>query len=86
MKKTKKTNVKRYTVVLSETEVRRLTLYAQQCGVQRPVALHRIVAQTLRSLATPDRHCDCNQLGLFDTLQIDIFNNAAPTNNVKPKT
>jgi hypothetical protein len=76
MNKTKKPRLKKYTLVLSEPEMRRLTRYAEQEGVDRPVALHRIVSQTLRQvpLSPVDRR-DENQLGLFDSLQIDIFNN-----------
>ena len=38
--------------------------------------------QALRQVAAvPANNCDANQLGLFDTLQIDIFNNTAVVNN-----
>ena len=76
MKKETKPKLKRYTLTLSEPEVRRLTAYAAENGIERPVALHRIVSQALRAYETtpPDRH-DKRQLGLFDSVQIDIFNN-----------
>ena len=78
MNKQKKPRLKKYTLVLSESEMRRLTRYAEQEGVDRPAALHRIVSQALRQvpLAPADRR-DENQLGLFDSLQIDIFNNTS---------
>lgn len=78
MKKSEKPKTKKYTLTLSECEVRRLTAYAAQAGVERPVALHRIVSQGLRQFGTsgpePD---DERQLRLFDSVQIDIFNNTA---------
>ena len=76
MKKETKPKPKKYTLTLSEPEVRRLTAYAAESGIERPVALHRIVSQALRAYeaAPPDRH-DKRQLGLFDSVQIDIFNN-----------
>lgn len=78
MKKPKGPKLKRYTLTLTEPEMRRLTRYADDCGIDRPTALHRLVSQSLRQVATAaaDRR-DENQLGLFDTLQIDIFNNTA---------
>ena len=62
--------------------MRRITLYAESNGVERTVALHRLVKQSLRNAASSvvvDRS-DANQLGLFDTLQIDIFNNTVKVN------
>lgn len=81
MKKSKQPKTKKYTLTLSEPEVRRLTAYAEASGVERPVALHRIVSQMLREYSqAPATRQDKRQLGLFDTLQIDIFNN---TNKVE---
>lgn len=77
-KSTSKSRVRRYTVTLSESEVRRLTRYADAAGTDRPTALHRLLSQSLREatngLAAAERH-DENQLGLFDSVQLDIFNN-----------
>lgn len=74
MKKPKTPKLKRYTLSLSETEVRRLTAYASQNGVERPVALHRIVSQSLRDYsAATAAPKDKRQLGLFDSVQINIF-------------
>ena len=71
-------HVKRYTVTLSDCEVRRLTRYAKASNIDRPTALHRLLSQSLREatadLSEAPAHNE-NQLGLFDTLQIDIFNN-----------
>lgn len=77
-----KPKAKRYTVALNECEMRRLTVYAAACGVDRPTALARLVRQSLREVAAgvkvPDT--DENQLRLFDSVQIDIFNNTAKVN------
>jgi hypothetical protein len=80
MKKTKssKGRVRRYTVTLSECEVLRLTRFADSANIDRPTALHRLLSQSLREatagLAADAKH-DENQLGLFDSVQLDIFNN-----------
>ncbi|MBP3762563.1 MAG: hypothetical protein J6I49_01635 [Bacteroidales bacterium] len=67
---------KRYTVTLSECEMRRLTAYADSNAIDRPTALHRLVRQSLReNAAAVQGRVDKKQLGLFDTLQIDIFDN-----------
>lgn len=74
---------RKYTITLSECEMRRLTAYAASCGVDRPAALGRLVRQSLREAAAglqSDAAQDLNQLGLFDTLQIDIFNNTSKVN------
>ena len=77
-KKTDKRRVRRYTVTLSESEVRRLTHFADSSGIDRPTALHRLLSQSLRDatagMSVADRG-DEKQLGLFDSVQIDIFNN-----------
>lgn len=80
MKKSKKPKPKKYTLTLSEPEVRRLSAYAEESGVERPVALHRIVSQVLRQYSmSPAAKHDKRQLGLFDSVQIDIFNNTTKT-------
>ncbi len=77
--KSKKPKLKKYTLSLNECEMRRLTSYAESNGIDRAVALHKLVKQSLRNAAASvmaDR-TDVNQLGLFDTVQIDIFNNTS---------
>lgn len=82
MAKLKKNKTKKYILNLTEMEVRRLTAYANGNGLERPVALHRIVSQALRQYeCTPSPKCDKRQLGLFDSLQIDIFNNTTKVNS-----
>ncbi len=86
MKSMKKPRVKRYTLTLSEMEMRRLNVYAEQSGIDRPTALHRIVSQALRQIELSSQgQCDTNQLGLFDSLQIDIFNNTSRVDELGSK-
>lgn len=67
-------------ITLSPKEKEVLTLYAAEQGVSRPVALRRIVKRQLKeylhnrsvAAATP-----ANQLDIFDSVQIDIFNNTS---------
>ena len=77
MSKKEKIKAKRYTVALSECEMRRLTVYAAQCGVDRPTARGRLIRQSLRDVAAGVKadNTDEKQLRLFDSVQIDIFNN-----------
>lgn len=82
--KPKKPKLRKYTLSLSETEVRRLTAYAEASGMERPAALHRIVSQMLRQYdQSPVSRQDKRQLGLFDSVQIDIFNNTTKVEVVK---
>lgn len=75
-KKAQKKRVRRYTVSLSESEVRRLTRYADSEGIDRPTALHRLLSHGLHQVDdTAPQAVSPGQLGLFDSIQIDIFNN-----------
>lgn len=59
-----------------------LSLYASEMGVSRPVALRRIVKRQLREyLRNHNLVSDvpANQLDIFDSVQIDIFNNTSKT-------
>lgn len=77
-----KPKTKKYTLTLSESEMRRLSAYAEVNGLARPTALHRIVSQTLREFTwTPACIHDKRQLGLFDSVQIDIFAGTSVVNN-----
>lgn len=73
---------KKYVVTLSECEMRRLSVYAEQNGIDRPTALSRLLHRSLREAASMVRadNSDDNQLGLFDAVQIDIFNNTTKVN------
>lgn len=83
MANTPKIKPRRYTVALSECEMRRLTVYAASCGVDRPTALARLVRSSLREVAAGVKAeaSDEKQLRLFDSVQIDIFNNTAKVTN-----
>lgn len=69
-------------IALSPKEKEVLTLYAAEQGVSRPAALRRIVKRQLKEFlrnrnvvaASP-----ANQLDIFDSVQIDIFNNTSKT-------
>lgn len=81
MARQERPKTRKYTLTLSELEVRRLTAYAEDSGMERPAALHRIVSQVLRQYdCAPAREHDKRQLGLFDSVQIDIFNNTSKAN------
>ena len=72
----RKTRKKKISFALPEREGEMLALYAKEMGVSRPAAVRRMVKSALREhfqdrpKAQPE-----NQLGLFDAVQIDIFNN-----------
>lgn len=73
---------KKYILTLSERESVRLGAYADRLGISRPMALQRLTKQALHQVSDiPNGKCDTNQLGLFDTLQIDIFNNTSRVEN-----
>lgn len=71
---------KKFSFVLPQREDELLTLYAKQHSLARPEAVRRILRDFLRQYraelpkAEPE-----NQLGLFDSLQIDIFNSTSKT-------
>ncbi len=70
--------VKKISFTLPEREGEMLKSYAAELGISRQTAVKRMVREALKqykasSLSSEPR----NQLGLFDTLQIDIFNNAS---------
>ena len=69
-------------ISLSAREKEVLSLYASELGLSRPIALRRMVKRQLKEFlhtrsmgaATP-----ANQLDIFDSVQIDIFNNTSKT-------
>lgn len=76
------TKAKKISITLPEREGEMLKSYAADLGISRQAAVKRMVRDALKqyksSVATPEPR---NQLGLFDTLQIDIFNNASKIND-----
>lgn len=80
---TKKSNkAKRISISLSEREGELLARYAKETGTTRPAAVRRFVHECLRQYKSLSRSSEPeNQLGLFDSLQIDIFNITSKTND-----
>ena len=79
--KTKKSKVhkaKRISIALPEREDDVLNQYAQNCGISRTTAVKRIVREALKQYSSNLAKTEPkNQLGLFDTLQMDIFFNTS---------
>lgn len=78
--KSKTPKPKRYTLALSHRELKRLSAYAAAIGIGRPAALAKLMKKALREAASSIKGKEepaPNQLGLFDSLQMDIFNNSS---------
>lgn len=74
----KKSNVKKFSVSLPEQEGRLLKLYADDFGISRPMAIRRMVRECLRQYSKAKGElAPANQLDLFDSVQIDIFDDIA---------
>ncbi len=71
----------RIAITLSEKEGEWLSLYAKEIGSTRPAIIHRMVREGLRQYkAMRGGHIEPkNQLDLFDSIQVDIFNNTSKT-------
>ena len=79
--RSKMRRLKKITITLSEKEGEWLSLYAQDLGISRPDVVRRLMREGLRQYKTsrggsvvPE-----NQLELFDSIQVDIFNNTTKT-------
>lgn len=71
---------KKFSFVLPEREDELLTLYAKEHSISRPESARRILRDFLRQYrSTIAKSEPDNQLGLFDSLQIDIFNSTSKT-------
>lgn len=71
---------KKMSLAFSVRDGERLALYASDMGVSRPAALRRIVHQFLADYVKHrGETAPANQLDIFDSVQIDIFNNATKT-------
>ncbi len=80
VKKAKTRKAKKISITLPEREGERLKMYAKELGISRPAAVRRIVRDALKQYkVTSHKDEPQNQLGLFDTLQVDIFNNRTKT-------
>ena len=79
--RSKMRRLKKITITLSEKEGEWLSLYAQDLGISRPDVVRRLMREGLRQYkasrggsVVPE-----NQLELFDSIQVDIFNNTSRT-------
>lgn len=81
MKKNKSTKkTKKLTVSLSMRDFDKLTAYAKKQCVSRPLAAKRLLKTQIAALVVEKQQKQSeNQLGLFDSMQIDIFNNTSRT-------
>jgi hypothetical protein len=81
MKKKKSTKkAKKVIVTLSARDYDKLTLLAQKQNVSRPLVAKRLLRAQLSTLAFEKQQKQSeNQLGLFDSMQIDIFNGTSKT-------
>ena len=71
---------KKLTVALSVRDFDKLTAFAKTQGKSRPVVAKRLLHAQLTALAVEKQKCNPkNQLGLFDSMQIDIFNGVSKT-------
>ena len=78
--KKKQKRTKKIVLSLSERDYAKLTQCAASQNVTRSIAAKRLIHAQLATLAV-ERQADAekNQLGLFDSLQIDIFNQTSKT-------
>ena len=82
VKKAKAKKTKKISITLPEREGEVLKVYAKELGITRPAAVKRIVRETLKQYKTAAAKAEPkNQLGLFDSLQVDIFNNTSKTSD-----
>lgn len=79
-KKRVKNKAKKITVSLSVRDYEKITQYAKEQNISRPLAAKRLLRAQLAKIQTEkvERQAK-NQLGLFDSVQIDIFNNTSKT-------
>lgn len=74
--RSKNVKKKKYVIALSEREMQALSDYAIEMDVTRPLALRSIVKTYLKEYEKRSiTHVPDNQLSLFDSIQLDIFNN-----------
>ena len=79
----RKPKKKKVIITLPEREGEMLKAYAKHNGTTCPAAVHRMVRQTLRQfkaeVAKQGKAEPKNQLNIFDSIQVDIFNNTSRT-------
>lgn len=80
----RKPKKKKVVITLPEREGEMLKAYARLNGTTCPAAVHRMVRQALRQFKAESAQSKPepqNQLNLFDTIQVDIFNNTSKVIN-----
>lgn len=71
---------KKIVVTLSHTDYEKLCAYAKSQGASRPLIAKRLIKSQLATLAIEkQQRLSKNQLGLFDSMQLDIFNGSSKT-------
>lgn len=81
MKKKKKNRPKRIVVTLSSRDYEKLTEIARRDNATRPVVAKRMIKKQLASIAVEKQQkAVANQLGLFDTVQLDILGGTSKVN------
>jgi hypothetical protein len=71
---------KKLVVTLPYTDFERLSAYAKSQGASRPIVAKRLIKAQLAELAIEKQQRQVkNQLGLFDSMQLDIFNGTSKT-------
>ena len=71
---------KKVVVSLPYTDFERLSVYAKSQDVSRPLAAKRLIKAQLVALSVERQKKGVeNQLGLFDSMQLDIFNGTSKT-------
>ena len=81
--RSKKIKKKKVSIALPEWEGEMLKVYAKEHRTTCPAAVHKMVRQTLRQFKS-ERNALAkaepkNQLNIFDSIQVDIFNNTSKT-------
>ena len=78
-KKTAK-KAKKLVVTLPYTDYERFCAYAKSQNASRPIVAKRLIKAQLAALTIEKQKSQTkNQLGLFDSMQLDIFNKASKT-------
>lgn len=71
---------KKIIVTLSVTDFDKITALAKSQHTSRPIAARRLIKSQLLTMAFEKQARNArNQLGLFDSMQIDIFNGTSKT-------
>ena len=74
VRKSSTKKMKKVSISLSEREASLLQLYAHNKGITKGMAVKRILKANLQQYASMlESEVPCNQLGLFDGEQTDIF-------------